>query len=115
MKLAPPSKRITLNQKGVKVIKASVVFHHKKGDQVIEVSRINHIKSFEEVRIHTNQTLYPGKYTLTLEFKTNNLQQLKMLDKPGAWESMSWRSVFPCIDTPEARASAKVEVTTENY
>jgi hypothetical protein len=112
-KLPPPSKRITLNQKGVKVIKASIVYHHKKGDQTIDVKRINHIKSFEEVRIHTEQVLYPGSYTITLEFRTSDSKQLNMLDQSGAWENMSWRSVFPCVDQPEARKLAKVEVAKE--
>jgi hypothetical protein len=113
-KMPPPSKRITLNQKGLKVIKASIVYHHKKGDQTIEVMRINHIKSFQEVRIHTEQLLYPGNYTINLEFKTDNNEQLDMLDQSGTWETMSWRSAFPSIDQPDARKLAKVEVTKKS-
>jgi hypothetical protein len=112
-KQPPPSKRITLSQRGLNITKAKIVLLHKKGDQHFDIKRINHIKSFEEVRVHTEQTIYPGNLEISLNFKSNNLSQLDVLDKLGAWENMSWRSVFPCLDTPEARKLAKVEVVKE--
>lgn len=67
--MPPPSKRITLNQKNTKVLNAKIIYKHIKGDIEFEVSRINHIKSFEEIRLHTNNILYPGTYVVTLEYK----------------------------------------------
>jgi hypothetical protein len=68
-KLPRPSKRITLNQAGIKILSAKIIFHHKKGDIEFEVSRINKIKSFGETRIHTNNILYPGNYTVEIEYR----------------------------------------------
>jgi hypothetical protein len=68
-KLPPPSKRITICQKNIKVLSAKIVYKHKKGDQQIDVVRINHLKSFGEVRLHTNVTLYPGNYEVTLRYQ----------------------------------------------
>jgi hypothetical protein len=67
-KLAPPSKRITFNQPGIKVLSAKIIHKHKKGDIEFEIIRINHLKSFGEVRLHVNSMLYPGSYTITMEF-----------------------------------------------
>jgi hypothetical protein len=67
-KLAPPSKRITLNQPGIKVLSAKIIHKHKKGDIELEITRINHLKSFGEVRLHTNSMLYPGTYKIKLEY-----------------------------------------------
>ena len=67
-KLPPPSKRITLHQKNIKILSAKIIHKHKKGDIEFEVVRINHIKSFNEIRIHTNSILYPGTYILTLSY-----------------------------------------------
>jgi hypothetical protein len=68
-KMPPPSKRITLHQKNIKVLDAKIVFKHKKVDVEVEVARINHLKSFGEIRIHANSVLYPGSYIITLEYK----------------------------------------------
>jgi hypothetical protein len=70
-KLPPPSKRITLNQKNIKVLSAKIIYKSKKGEIEYEVSRINHVRSFEEVRLHTNNVLYPGTYVITLEYQGN--------------------------------------------
>jgi hypothetical protein len=67
-KLPPPSKRITLHQKNIKILNAKIIYKHKKGDIEFEVIRINHLKSFGEVRLHTNSILYPGTYLVTLEY-----------------------------------------------
>jgi hypothetical protein len=70
-KLRPPSKRITLQQKNIKVLSAKIIYKHKKGNIEFEVNRINAIKSFGEIRLHTNSVLYPGKYEVTLEYTGN--------------------------------------------
>src|SRR6266480_4172216 len=68
-KTGRPSQRITLHQKDLKFGKATLVKHDRKGDQFIEVSRVNTQNSLDEVRLHADQMLYPGNYTLTLEFE----------------------------------------------
>jgi hypothetical protein len=77
-KLPPPSKRITLRLTGLKIISAKIIYKHKKGDIECEVIRINHLKSFGEIRLHTNSVLYPGNYEVTLEYSGNlDEEQLK--------------------------------------
>ena len=51
-KVGRPSERITLHQKGLKVISATITRHDKKGNQTFEVERINLQKSYDEVRLH---------------------------------------------------------------
>jgi hypothetical protein len=67
-KLPPPSKRITLRQKNIKIIDAKIIYKHKKGDIECEIKRINRVKSFGEIRLHTNSVLYPGIYIVSLSY-----------------------------------------------
>lgn len=67
-KFPPPSKRITLKQKNIRVKGAKIIAKTKKGDVEFEVIRINRVKSFGEVRLHTKSMLYPGVYEVTLEY-----------------------------------------------
>lgn len=67
-KLPPPSKRITLHQKGLKVTGAKIIRHDKKGDQEFEVVRINHLPTMRQARLHTKETLFPGHYEITVFF-----------------------------------------------
>jgi hypothetical protein len=73
-KLSPPSKRITLKLSGVKILSAKIIFKHKKGDIACEITRINRLKTMDEIRLHTNSTLYPGEYQLRLEYSGNLLE-----------------------------------------
>src|SRR4030095_6038261 len=59
-KINRPSKRLTFHQVGLKITHASITKHDKKGDSEIELKRINRQKTFDEVRLHANQLLYPG-------------------------------------------------------
>jgi hypothetical protein len=67
-KLPPPSMRITLHQKNIRILAVKIIHKSKKGDIGYEVGRINHIKSFGETRLHTKNILYPGTYQLFIEF-----------------------------------------------
>jgi hypothetical protein len=67
-KLPPPSKRITLNQTGIKILDAKIIHHHKKGDIEFEIIRLNRVKTFGETRLHTSVIMYPGSYTVILEY-----------------------------------------------
>ncbi len=67
-KFGRPAERLTFHQKELKITKAYIVKHDKKGDQPIELARINNQNSFDEVRLHASEMIYPGEYTITMEF-----------------------------------------------
>src|SRR5487761_1857491 len=68
-KVGRPAQRLTFHQKDLKITSASIIKHDKKGDHTFEVSRINKQDSFDEVRLHTSDMIYPGAYTVTMEFE----------------------------------------------
>ena len=67
-KTGPPSQRLTLHQKGLVITGAKLIKHDKKADQDIIISRINTHKSFNELRLHAKQMIYPGQYSVKIEF-----------------------------------------------
>lgn len=124
-KVGRPAQRLTFHQKGLKITSSTVVKHDKKGDQPIEVARINNQGSFDEVRLHTSGMVYPGVYTITLEFEgevtrpmngiypcffTHDGQEKKLI--ATQFESHHAREAFPCIDEPEAKATFDLTLTT---
>jgi hypothetical protein len=70
-KTGRPSKRLTFHQNGLKITAASVIRHDKKGEQKFSVDRINHHGSFDEVRLHTKEKLFPGKFSVQIAFSGN--------------------------------------------
>lgn len=123
-KTGRPSQRITFHQKDLRITAASIVKHDKKGDVELPVQRINNQDSFEEVRLHAGEMIYPGNYTVTMEFEgkivpgMNGIYpcpfqhdgQDKMLIATQ-FESHYARKAFPCIDEPEAKAVFDLELT----
>jgi hypothetical protein len=110
LKLPPPSRRITLNQRGLKVKSAEIIYKGKKGDQEFKIARINHLNTFEEVRIHTQDMLYPGQYILRISYTGKfNKTKIAMLSNPNTWENMSWRDILPCNDETSRRSEATLE------
>lgn len=124
-KTGRPSQRLTFHQKDLKITKATVTKHDKKGDQEVVISRINLQKSFDEVRLHSEAMVYPGEYTVTLEFSGEITRPMNGIYpcffKDGKtekqliatqFESHHAREAFPCIDEPEAKATFDLTLTT---
>lgn len=117
-KVGRPSQRITLHQKGLKITEAHIRRSDKKGDMLYEVSRINNQNSYDEVRLHTTDKIFPGQYVIMLNFTgkiTRNMEGIYpcYFDLDGKeqkliatqFESHHAREAFPCIDEPEAKAT----------
>jgi aminopeptidase N len=120
-----PSQRVTLHQHGLTITSATAIRHDKKGDQEITISRINHQRTLDEVRLHADAMLYPGAYTITYSYTgriTDAIQgiypcnyevdgQQKALIATDL-ESHAARQVLPCIDEPEAKATFKLTLAS---
>jgi aminopeptidase N len=123
-KIHRPNQRLTFHQNGLTITKATLTHHDKRGDQEIEVDRINHHSNFDEVRLHTKTKLYPGTYTIRMDFKGKITRQMNgmypcFFEHDGKqkqllatqFESHHAREVFPCIDEPEAKATFDLSIT----
>ncbi len=122
-KTGRPSQRLTFHQKDLQITGAEIVRHDKKSPGVITPSRISHHQSFNEVRLHADEMLYPGKYTITMHFTgkiTDGMHGVypcyyeidgkKQALIATQFESHHAREAFPCIDEPAAKATFDLTV-----
>src|SRR5665213_711183 len=63
-----PSKRITFHQKNLVIKKVKVTKLDTKGNVDLKVDRINYQKSYDEVRLHFKDIVYPGRYRVELDY-----------------------------------------------
>jgi aminopeptidase N len=123
-KTGRPSQRITFHQKDLTITEATIQRGGKK-PATITPSRISHHQSFNEVRLHADEMLYPGQYTVTLKFKGKitagmhgvypcyyDINGKKQALIATQFESHHAREAFPCIDEPAAKATFDLTITS---
>lgn len=76
-----PSKRLTLQLDNFKVHDAKIIHTNKNKITEHQITRINHLPTRQEIRLHTAQLQYPGEYQLEIAYSgvaENEIQNLKI-------------------------------------
>ena len=126
IKVKRPSKRITLHLKDLNVLSATLVKKEKNSDRTINIVRINIQKTYDELRLHCDELLFPGEYLLKLSYSGKINEQMNGIypsyfkNKKKSeiiiatqFESHHAREAFPCIDEPEAKAVFSLTLHTD--
>lgn len=126
-KIGRPSQRVTFHQHDLRITEASIVRKDKKGEHKVTPARINHHNSFDEVRLHSEEMLYPGQYVVQMTFEGKVQDTLHGVYRANyevngqkqtlvttQFESHFARQAFPCIDEPEAKAIFELTLLTPN-
>ncbi len=125
-KVKRPSKRITLHVKDLNITKAILIKKEKDSERTINIVRINIQKTYDELRLHCDELLFPGEYSLKLTysgkineqmngiypsyFKNKNKSEIILATQ---FESHHAREAFPCVDEPEAKAVFSLTLHTD--
>ncbi len=122
-RIGKPSQRLTLHaeKKYLKITSAKIIkLKPKKGeDAEVAISRIYHHPSAQELRLHSDSTIYPGEYKIEIEYQgiipekeLDGLYKSTFVDEEGKedyllttqFESHFARNAVVMIDEPEAKA-----------
>ncbi len=120
------NKRFTFHQKDLTISSATIDKLDKNNLVRVPISRINHHNTLNEIRLHSNDLIYPGNYQITMNFSgkintgLNGIYQAFFKDNGVSktiittqFESHYARQAFPCIDEPEAKAIFSLNLTTD--
>ncbi len=123
-KVGRPSQRLTFHQNGLRITGATVVRTHKGKTEEVPIDRINCHNKLFELRLHSPDMLYPGHYSITLDFDGHITRDMNGLYpcffKHGGkqhtllmtqFESHYARDMFPCIDEPAAKATFDLSIS----
>lgn len=125
-KIGRPSRRLVFHQKNLKINSVKLTYlDKKKGPLNKSVGRINQLAARNELRIHSAETLYPGRYQVEIDFSGRINEQMhglyasnfKLEGRPAKLiatqlESHHAREIFPCIDEPAAKATFDLTLVT---
>ena len=124
-KVGRPSQRVTLHQKDLKIESALMKKINKGVAAEISLSRTIAHGSYDELRLHASDMIYPGEYELAIRFSGDITEVMHgmypcFFEHDGQkksliatqFESHHAREVFPCIDEPEAKATFDLTLIT---
>lgn len=131
-RLGRPSNRITLHaeKKYIRVTSVKIVkLNPKKGEsEEVAISRIYQHPKLQEIRLHSESTIYPGQYKIELQYEAeipekelDGLYKANFVDENGQdnyllttqFESHFARNAIPMIDEPEAKAIFNLNLILE--